>query len=112
LRIALLIGVSVFIVIKRKRSVFFLFPLLLIAAGAGGNVFDNVTSGFVIDFIHIHLGALVDWPFFFNLADAYLCLGMGILLLMGIAPTTAPNKKGQPTRLPLENQHGNFPGLF
>jgi signal peptidase II len=54
-------------------------------AGAWGNIYDQVTSGHVIDFIHIHLGAMLDWPFFFNVADAYLCVGMGFLLIKGFA---------------------------
>jgi hypothetical protein len=29
----------------------------------------------------MHLGSLLDWPFLYNVADAYVCIGMAILLL-------------------------------
>jgi signal peptidase II len=84
-RIVIVIGVSLFIFLKRKEPLFFLIPLILIVAGAWGNIHDQITTGHVIDFIHIHGGSALDWPFFFNLADAYLCVGMGLLLLRGFA---------------------------
>ena len=83
LRIIIVVGVSVFIFLKRKETLFILIPLVLIVAGAWGNIYDQMTSGHVVDFIHIHGGKVLDWPFFFNLADAYLCIGMGTLLLRG-----------------------------
>jgi signal peptidase II len=97
LRIVLLFAVSIYILIRRNRSILFLLPFLLICAGAWGNVFDNVAYGYVIDFIHIHAGTLVDWPFFFNLADAYLCFGMAILVLKSV-PQMKKNQNilGQP----------------
>jgi signal peptidase II len=52
--------------------------------GAVGNLIDTFTGGYVVDFIHIHAGRFLDWPFFFNLADAYVCIGAGILVLIGI----------------------------
>jgi signal peptidase II len=93
IRIALLFGVAVFMVMKRKKSLLFHLPFVLVLAGAAGNVYDNLTTGYVIDFIHIHLGTLLNWPFFFNLADAYLCVGMVILLLAGFLPTKKSSGK-------------------
>jgi len=83
-RIIILLGVSVFVARNRNRSVIRLLPFMLILAGAFGNIIDSVTYGHVIDFIHIHLGTIFDWPFFFNLADAYLCIGMALFLLEAI----------------------------
>ncbi|MBN1982850.1 MAG: signal peptidase II [Chitinivibrionales bacterium] len=84
MRIILLVIVSVFIVIKRDSSLTSLLPFLLITAGAWGNVFDNFRYGYVIDFIHLRAGTVVDWPFYFNLADAYLCIGMVLVIFMNI----------------------------
>jgi signal peptidase II len=80
-RILLSIGLTVFIVYHRSNPFIFHFPFLLILSGAIGNVIDSLRFGHVVDFIHMHLGKLLDWPFLFNLADAYVCIGMGILLL-------------------------------
>lgn len=85
MRIAILIAVSIFIALRRRRTILFLLPFLFILAGAWGNILDIASAGFVIDFIHIHLGSLLDWPFYFNLADAYLCIGMALLAIQTLA---------------------------
>jgi signal peptidase II len=83
-RLAVCIGVSVYIGMKIQSSFIFLLPFLLIWMGAVGNLIDSFTKGYVADFIHIHAGTILDWPFFFNFADAYVCFGAAILLLIGI----------------------------
>ncbi len=49
----------------------------LILGGALSNLFDRLTIGQVVDFIHVHY----ETYFFpvFNLADAAICIGAGIL---------------------------------
>lgn len=79
-RLAIFIGVTAVIYTWRRRPVAVLLPFLLIWAGAVGNLIDQFTRGYVVDFIHIHAGGVLDWPFFFNLADAYLCIGMAVLV--------------------------------
>jgi signal peptidase II len=83
-RILILIALSVFIWYKRKGSLLFIFPFLLIWAGAIGNLVDSFKYGYVVDFIHIQLGGLLNWPFYFNLADAYVTIGVGLILLREI----------------------------
>jgi len=51
-----------------------------IAGGAIGNVVDRVRFGAVVDFIHAHLGSL-SWNYIFNVADAAIVCGVGVLLL-------------------------------
>jgi signal peptidase II len=85
-RILILLGVLVFVYINIRQTLWFHIPFLLIIAGAAGNIIDNLLYGPVIDFIHIHAGTVLNWPFLFNLADAYLCVGMVLLVLL--------NKKG------------------
>ena len=80
-RVAIFVGVSLLIVFWRKRTFGVLLPFLLVWAGAMGNIVDSFAYGFVVDFIHIHAWNLLDWPFYFNLADAYLTVGMGILIV-------------------------------
>lgn len=83
-RIAILAGIAAFLVIKRRSSISFLLPFLLILAGAGGNVLDRIFYGFVVDFIHLRLGTLCDWPFYFNLSDVYLCAGLTLVVVKSI----------------------------
>ncbi len=80
-RIIILIGLSIFIGFSLKRSIVFLMPFLLFWAGAIGNLIDPFLYGYVVDFIHLQLFGILNWPFFFNLADAYVTVGIGLMLL-------------------------------
>ncbi|MDQ1558349.1 MAG: signal peptidase [Pyrinomonadaceae bacterium] len=51
----------------------------LLLAGITGNLTDRVRLGHVIDFIHAHAGDY-HWPTF-NVADACICVGAGLLIL-------------------------------
>jgi len=54
----------------------------LIIGGALGNAIDRVARGAVVDFLDFHLG---QWhPFAFNLADAGISLGVGLLIIDGL----------------------------
>lgn len=64
-----------------------------IAGGALGNVIDRLRFGAVVDFIHAHIGS-VSW-YVFNLADAAIVIGVGLLLLDGLsAPARQPEGRG------------------
>lgn len=53
--------------------------LALLLAGILGNVTDRARLGFVIDFIDVQFGA---WHYpTFNVADAAVCIGAGLLIL-------------------------------
>jgi signal peptidase II len=53
--------------------------IALIFGGALGNVFDRVRSGRVTDFIDVYAGT---WHWYiFNVADAAICVGAGLLIL-------------------------------
>ncbi len=47
----------------------------LVLAGGVGNLVDRAFRGYVVDFVHVRY-----WPVW-NLADAYLVIGIGLLLL-------------------------------
>jgi signal peptidase II len=51
----------------------------LLCGGIVGNLLDRVLYGHVIDFLDFHFGSFV-WPAF-NLADAGICVGVGLYLL-------------------------------
>lgn len=53
--------------------------LALIFGGAMGNVFDRVTAGSVTDFLDFYAGTY-HW-YTFNVADASICTGAGLLIL-------------------------------
>jgi signal peptidase II len=56
------------------------FALALVCGGALGNLIDRSRLGYVIDFLDFHIGQY-HWPAF-NLADSYICIGVGILVFL------------------------------
>lgn len=58
--------------------------LAFIVGGAASNVLDRLEEGAVTDFLDFHIGAL-HWPAF-NLADAAIVCGVGVLLLESLLP--------------------------
>lgn len=53
--------------------------LALLLAGIAGNVTDRLRLGFVVDFIDVQFGS---WHYpTFNVADAAICIGAGLLIL-------------------------------
>lgn len=59
--------------------------LALVAGGALGNFVDRLLRGYVIDFIDWHWRNQpgLHWPTF-NVADAAICAGVGLMLLEGL----------------------------
>ena len=54
----------------------------LVIGGAIGNVIDRFRFGAVVDFLDVHVAGY-HWPAF-NVADAAICIGAGLLLLDGL----------------------------
>lgn len=91
---ALAFVVSVFLVfwIWRigKKASFEVAGLALILGGALGNLYDRVVLGYVVDFIEVHYGGYY-WPAF-NIADAAICIGAGLILLEAFRPSSKSAK--------------------
>lgn len=53
--------------------------LMLVLGGALGNLYDRMTLGYVVDFIHVHYGS---WHFpAFNIADSGITVGAIMLVI-------------------------------
>jgi signal peptidase II len=53
--------------------------LALIVGGAGGNLIDRLSAGFVVDFVDVYWR---DWHFWaFNVADAAITVGVAFMIL-------------------------------
>lgn len=73
---------------RETRGVWLRGSLLLILAGALGNMIDRFRLGYVIDFVHLRLGAL-SVPVF-NLADTLVVVGAALLVAVTLlAPQPA-----------------------
>ena len=79
--IAVVIGLGVWL--WRAESKLVAAAVGAIAGGAIGNVSDRLRLGFVVDFIQVHA---FGWSWYvFNVADAAIVCGVGILLLEGLS---------------------------
>ncbi len=84
---------------KKDMSRLFVWTWSLMVAGAVGNTIDRIFYGHVIDFIDLYYGSY-HW-YVFNLADAYLTIGvLGLLWIEHVS-----QRKGRTTdhRLSKEN---------
>ena len=61
----------------------------LILGGAAGNIFDRVVYHRVVDFLSFSIGKF-HWPFYFNIAD--LSINIGVIILLFISMTTKKEK--------------------
>lgn len=73
-----IIAIIVALWIRRERKWPESLALGLVLGGALGNIVDRIRFGYVVDFVHLHLGS---WSFYvFNVADAAISIGVAILL--------------------------------
>ena len=81
--------------------------LALLMAGVLGNFYDRLRFAYVRDMFHMlprvewpgwvpWLGNSAVFPWVFNLADVYLCVGVGAILLLGVFPPPEPKKVEEP----------------
>ncbi|MDE2334414.1 MAG: signal peptidase II [Rhodospirillales bacterium] len=68
--------------LRRAESLLAAAALGAIAGGAIGNILDRLRFGAVVDFIHAHAFGY-SW-YVFNIADAAIVCGVGVLVLDGL----------------------------
>lgn len=89
--VALIISaiLSVWMYRLERQFIWLSVSLALILGGAIGNLIDRLRFGHVVDFISFHIGS---WHFaIFNIADAAICCGAGMLAIE-IFWRSKPNK--------------------
>ena len=67
------------------------YPLLMIFAGAIGNLYDRIVYKAVPDFIDFHVGEF-HW-FIFNVADIFISLGVFFMILLEIIDNNKKDEK-------------------
>lgn len=77
--ITLLVILIVFYKLKENQSVS-VYGLSAIVGGALGNLADRIRLGYVVDFLDFHLDSQWHFPAF-NVADAAITTGVGMLML-------------------------------
>ena len=87
--ITIIVLIIFFMIIKNNNIK--KYPLLMIFAGAIGNLYDRVFYKAVPDFIDFHIGEF-HW-FIFNVADIFISLGVFFMILIELID----NNKGNET---------------
>ena len=82
--VALAVVVALGVWLRRAESRLVATALGAIVGGALSNVIDRLRFGYVVDFIHAHIGG---WSWYvFNLADAAIVCGVAALVLDSLLP--------------------------
>lgn len=92
LTIAIVFGIMWYLLKESNNvGIFLKLPLVMILAGAIGNLIDRIHLGYVVDFIHSPLGGLYNFPVF-NFADIYVTCS-AIFLIIYLLFTEEKNAK-------------------
>ena len=68
--------------LPKQGANFLLIGIALVIGGALGNLYDRITLGYVVDFVHFFYH---DWHFpAFNIADCGISVGAAILIIDAI----------------------------
>ena len=79
---ALVVAVGLTVWAYRRGTILFAIGAGLASGGALGNAYDRIVYGAVADFINVSCCGIVN-PYAFNIADAAIFGGLGIVLLWG-----------------------------
>ena len=90
-----IIGMCVYLFRFCSESMLFKIGLALIISGGIGNMIDRIFLGYVVDMIEAtFIETLFDWSFaIFNVADSFVCVGAGIVILCLILDIIKESKK-------------------
>lgn len=75
-------AVIIYLLLRRTTDRFTMWVLSFLLAGVLGNLYDRLVHGYVRDFIGLHFGSFT-WPYF-NLADAYITVGIIMLVVRSL----------------------------
>lgn len=87
----MIIGILVFMFWKKPKSKLLLSALTLIVAGGIGNMIDRIRLGYVIDFLDFCAFPKL-WMWTFNVADSFVVVGAGLMILWMILDTVRDRK--------------------
>lgn len=90
--VALAVVAALAVWLRRAETVGAALALGAIGGGAIGNVIDRLRFGFVVDFLHAYA---FGWSWYvFNVADAAIVCGVGVLVLDGMRPRLRATQPG------------------
>jgi signal peptidase II len=97
-----IIGIVGYLFWKKPQDKLLLASLILIVSGGIGNMIDRIALGYVIDFIDFCAFPEI-WKWVFNVADSFVCIGAGIMILWLILDMIKDYKKEQAAKAVCED---------
>lgn len=77
LSVVAIVALLTYLILARPKSRWMQVALAMIIGGGIGNMIDRIALGYVVDFIDF---TLIDFAIF-NVADSFVCVGAGILIV-------------------------------
>lgn len=72
-----ILGLGFYLYIGRASNWVYASAIALVVSGGIGNMIDRIALGYVVDFLNFEL---IDFAIF-NVADSFVCIGAGLLIL-------------------------------
>lgn len=103
-----IVGLTVYLFRFRPESRWMQVSMAMIIGGGVGNMIDRIVLGYVVDFIDF---TLIDFAVF-NVADSFVCVGAGIMMLCLILDLVKEIKlekaqKAEAAKTPEENNEND-----
>ncbi len=86
-----IVGITVYMIVKKPTNRLERVALALIVGGGIGNMIDRILLGYVVDMIDFRL---INFAVF-NVADTFVCIGAGLLMLYLIRSMIQESKKAK-----------------
>lgn len=87
-----IVALVAYLFIKKPKSKLFCTALSMIVGGGIGNMIDRVRLGYVVDFLDFCAFPKL-WMWTFNVADAFVCIGAGMLIVWMILDIINESKR-------------------
>ena len=81
-----IVGIIIYMIKWRPQSKLAFTAISFIVGGGIGNMIDRIWLGYVVDFIDFCAFPNV-WKYIFNIADSFVCVGAGLLMLYMVLTT-------------------------
>ena len=98
-----IIAILVYLFWKKPQSKLILSAIILLVGGGIGNMIDRIRLGYVIDFLDFCAFPKI-WMWVFNIADAFVCVGAGLLALWFILDMIRESKEEKQKKLLTEQK--------
>ena len=98
-----IIAILVYLFWKKPQSKLILSAIILLVGGGIGNMIDRIRLGYVIDFLDFCAFPKI-WMWVFNVADAFVCVGAGLLILWFILDMVRESREEKQKKLLTEGK--------